>query len=106
MPRSILASHVVLLACASLLVGATTAAAQPDWATAVAAMGAATAVVLFVTELFSGMRATATVAAAGALTGLAAVLADTAYAALPWALTWLAVAFWFHRLAYLARADR
>lgn len=119
MPRSILISHVMLLLSASLLLGAaTTARIQgladqrplPDsWFVTLTTVAAVTAVVLFCSEWFTGIRwagILAVVSAVAVLLGSFVWQFPDAVLLVLWFATWAAIAGWFSRMAMHARADR
>ncbi|MBJ8339574.1 hypothetical protein JGU71_11820 [Antrihabitans sp. YC3-6] len=119
MPRVILFSNLALLAGASILLGAglarqlgSTAAPQhvlpTGWFFVLTYLCLATAAVLLVTEWFSGVRAAGVIAFGSAVvsTVLAHRDVEGAVALTVRLIVWAAVACWFYKLAYLARADR
>ncbi|SDD54875.1 hypothetical protein [Rhodococcus tukisamuensis] len=120
MPRSLLWSHLVLLGCASLLAGSAVAAALtpggsgprplPDGVfLAVSLLALVTGLLMAGTEWLSGLGWPPRVAVVAGLVAMAvAYQSDSlgAVAVAAWCVQWCAVAYWFYRLAFDARADR
>ncbi len=120
MPRSIMVNHIALLLSASLLFGAALGARLqglgeqqrplPDgWLLALTILTVVTAVVLFCSEWFTGFRwsgIVAVVAAVAALLGSYVWQLSGGVLVVLWFVIWFAVAAWFARMAFRARADR
>ncbi len=120
MPRSILVNHIVLLFSASLLFGAATGARLqglaeqerplPDgWVLTFTIVTVVTAIVLFCSEWFTGIRwagIVAVVAAVTALLGSSVWQLPGGALLVLWFVLWCATAAWFARIAFRARADR
>ncbi|SEL60761.1 hypothetical protein [Rhodococcus maanshanensis] len=120
MPRSLLWSHLLLLLCASLLMGAGLTAALSDeatgprplpdgWFLALSLIALLTGLLMMGTEWLSGLGWPPRVAVVAGLAATAiAYKTDSlsSVAVVLWFVQWAAVAYWFYRLAFDARADR
>lgn len=120
MPRSILVNHLVLLLSASLLFGAAMGSRLqglgdqqrplPDgWFLTFTIVTVVTALVLFCSEWFTGVRWSGIIAVVAAVTALlGSYVWEFPGGALVvlWFVIWCATAAWFARMAFRARADR
>jgi hypothetical protein len=113
MPKTLIVCHLLLLAGLSLLVFPSAAAnlaghpAGPvtPW---VAIAATVLAVVMLITEVFSGLRWLAVVAAAATVVGLIGLpqLQVSSVSVWAWGIGWVSVALWFAVLASRQRRDR
>ena len=104
MPKLLMLGHVVLLLCLSLLAFRSSTGA-PLWVSLVAT---ALAAVLFFTEVLSGLRWPAVVAAIAAVVGLLGGWdrVGPQIGTVAWSVAWCAVVAWFALLALRARENR
>lgn len=118
MPKILVLSHVALLACLSLLLFPTLATILDDHTRPVptaptlhhvALTALVLAVVMFATEVFSGLRIPAVLAAVGTAVGFAGSWGTsevTTISTWGWAVGWVAVVTWFAFLTALQRRNR
>ena len=109
MTKTILGADLLLLLCVSVLAGSWLGfGAAPPAALGWAVGAVALAVVMTVTEAFSGLRWPAVTVLAVTVIGLAGVLSGSPAPGwgLVWVAAWVAVAAWFALLAAAARSDR
>jgi hypothetical protein len=112
MPRLLLLNHVVLLLCCSIYLGtgfslvlmvAPLNAASQFFTTMTVVM-LICGLIMLATEWLSGLRWVPVVVLVAVI--VATVLTSIAGRFALWIIEWVAMAYWFYRLAYLARADR
>lgn len=120
MPRSLLVNHLVLLLCGSIMLGAGIGVLMLDvqvggrptsdgFFLALTIIIGVTGAVMAVTEWFTGIRWVPIVALLAYLASTVTSYRSDAVgwpSVLLWFVTWAAVAYWFYRLAFAARADR
>lgn len=112
MPKILMACHAALLLCLSLLGFPSAAGVVPAFGLTVHGLAIAAtglAVVLYATEMLSGLRWTAGLTLVATIVGLAAEWGRSdasAVSAWAWVIAWCAVVAWFARLALQGRENR
>lgn len=109
MPRISLVNHIALLLVLSILVFPNVFGGTTPHVGALSWVAVGLAVVLAITEVFSGSRWTALVVLCAAVVGLVVVRADDAVAPAglwAWGIAWSGVVLWFAVLASRARSNR
>jgi hypothetical protein len=112
MPRLLLLNHVVLLLCCSIYLGTGVSLAlfdapfttAPRFFTIMTIVMLICGLVMLATEWLSGLRWIPVVVVLAVV--LATALTAPAVRFALWIIEWIAMTYWFYRLAYLARADR
>ncbi len=113
MPKVIVALNMILLLCLSVLAGGSVpvlVGSGPALAHGVVqtftAVGLAAGVIMFLTEIFSGVKWVPVVALGALAVGWWLAGAEPTGSAVAWIIGWWAVAIWFGYLAFQAREDR
>jgi hypothetical protein len=112
MPRLLLLNHVVLLLCCSIYLGTGVSlvlfmaplSAASHFFTTMTVVMLICGLIMLATEWLSGLRWVPVVVLAAVI--VATVLTSLAGRFALWIIEWAAMAYWFYRLALLARADR